>query len=86
MLHEELMRGESLLSVAERELIAAYVSGLNACPYCHGVHAATARRFGVSEHVLTDLLQDVERGPDRVKDETGLSAGLEADAAADEGW
>ena len=31
--HEVLMRGESPLSVAQRELIAAYVSGLNACSY-----------------------------------------------------
>ncbi len=29
--HEVLLRGPSPLSVAERELIAAYVSGLNAC-------------------------------------------------------
>ena len=30
-------------------MIAAYVSGLNRCRYCHGVHAATAQRLtGVS--------------------------------------
>jgi len=29
--HQALMRGPSPLSVADRELIAAYVSGLNAC-------------------------------------------------------
>jgi len=29
--HRALMRGPSPLSVADRELIAAYVSGLNAC-------------------------------------------------------
>lgn len=63
MLHEELMRGGSPFSVAERELIAAYVSGLNACSYCHGVHAATAHQFGVSEDLLTLLLQDIERAP-----------------------
>ncbi len=40
--HQALLRGPSPLSVAERELIAAFVSGLNACRYCHGVHTATA--------------------------------------------
>lgn len=32
--HEVLLRGESPFSAAERELIAAYVSGLNNCNYC----------------------------------------------------
>ncbi|MGH8918907.1 MAG: carboxymuconolactone decarboxylase family protein [Actinomycetes bacterium] len=47
--HQALLRGPSPLSVAERELIAAYVSGLNACGYCHGVHAAPAAAFGVPQ-------------------------------------
>lgn len=54
------MRGESALSEAERELIAAYVSGLNACTYCFGVHQNTARAFGVAEGLLVDLLADVD--------------------------
>jgi uncharacterized peroxidase-related enzyme len=58
-----LLRGPSPLPVAERELIAAYVSGLNACGYCHGVHAATARAFGVSEGTLAALLADVDSAP-----------------------
>lgn len=56
--HEVLMRGESPLSVAERELIAAYVSGLNSCQYCHGVHAITARQFGIREDLLKGLLDN----------------------------
>ncbi|MGH4017277.1 MAG: hypothetical protein ACRDSL_25785 [Pseudonocardiaceae bacterium] len=35
--HQVLLRGPSPLTVAERELIAAYVSGLNVCGYCHGI-------------------------------------------------
>jgi len=58
--HQILLRGPSPFTVAERELIAAYVSGLNACHYCHGVHGATAQAFGVSEGLLGDLLKDVE--------------------------
>lgn len=67
--HEALLRGPSPLTVAERELIAAFVSGLNACEYCHGVHEATAREFGVVEGPLVRLLSDVDASPvsDRLK-------------------
>ena len=58
--HEVLMRGPSPLSVAERELIAAFVSALNACDYCHGVHEATARQFGLDEATMTGLLVDID--------------------------
>ncbi len=58
--HEALMRGPSSLTVGERELIASYVSGLNACDYCHGVHRVTAARFGVREETLAGLIDDVE--------------------------
>lgn len=58
--HQVLLRGPSPLSVAERELIAAYVSGLNACEYCHGVHAATAAAFGIPEKQLSELVIDEE--------------------------
>jgi uncharacterized peroxidase-related enzyme len=58
--HTALMRGDSPLSEAERELIAAFVSGLNACSYCHGVHAATARAFGVDAQLLQQLVDDPE--------------------------
>lgn len=65
--HDVVLRGPSALTVGERELIAAYVSGLNACHYCHGVHGAVAEVFGVEEGVLTALLADVESAP--VRDE-----------------
>lgn len=61
--HQALLRGPSPLTVAERELIAAYVSGLNACGYCHGVHAATAEAFGIPEGTLAALLADVGTAP-----------------------
>src|SRR5712692_4146902 len=61
--HQALLRGPSPLTVAERELIAAYVSGLNACRYCHGVHTATAEAFGFPEGTLGALLADVATAP-----------------------
>jgi uncharacterized peroxidase-related enzyme len=61
--HELLMRGPSPFTVGERELIAAYVSGVNACTYCHGVHAATAEAFGVPPGLLAAALADLDTAP-----------------------
>jgi uncharacterized peroxidase-related enzyme len=61
--HEALLRGPSPLTMAERELIAAYVSGLNACRYCHGVHTATAALFGIGPDTLAAILSDVDAAP-----------------------
>jgi uncharacterized peroxidase-related enzyme len=41
-LAEILLRGPHTLSRGERELIAAYVSGLNECDFCRNSHAAFA--------------------------------------------
>jgi len=54
------LRGESPFSVAEREMMAAYISGINACSYCHGAHTAAAMRFGVAEVVISDLIDDFD--------------------------
>jgi AhpD family alkylhydroperoxidase len=56
LFHEALLRGTSPFTEAERELIAACVSGLNGCRYCHGVHTATAERLGVKEGAVAALL------------------------------
>jgi uncharacterized peroxidase-related enzyme len=61
--HELVMRGPSPFTAGERELIAAYVSGVNACGYCHGVHTATAEAFGVPEGLLTAALADLDGAP-----------------------
>lgn len=58
--HEVVLRGPSPLSVEQREMLAAFVSGLNSCTYCHGVHAATAKAFGVDQHLLASLVSDPE--------------------------
>ncbi|MEU8774902.1 carboxymuconolactone decarboxylase family protein [Streptomyces sp. NPDC048606] len=62
-LHERLLRGPSPFTVAERELMAAYVSGLNDCAYCHGIHTATAEAFGVPEGLLAAALEDLDGSP-----------------------
>ncbi|MGF1550331.1 MAG: carboxymuconolactone decarboxylase family protein [Sphingomonadaceae bacterium] len=67
--HDRLLRDRSPLTVATRELIAAYVSGLNACDYCHGAHIIAARNFGVDEELFGKLLADIDSAPveDRLK-------------------
>ncbi len=65
--HDALLRGESPLSVAERELIAAYVSGLNACGFCFSAHKLYARAFGIDEAVIDALVADLETAPVNAK-------------------
>lgn len=96
--HELLMRGESPLTVAERELIAAYVSGRNDCAYCHGVHTATAEAFGVPPGLLAALLTDLDSAPvddgmrvllayvGKLTTEPGRITDADADAVYAAGW
>lgn len=57
--HDRILRDWSPLTVAERELIAAYVSGLNACTYCHGAHVVAARVFGIDAALFDGLMADL---------------------------
>lgn len=58
--HEALLRGPSPFSEAQRELIAAYVSGLNHCGYCHAVHTATAERLGIEQGIVPRLMEEFD--------------------------
>lgn len=60
-LHEAILRADGPLSVGDREMIAAYVSGLNACVYGVGAHAAVARLMGMPEGLIDDLVTDLDR-------------------------
>jgi len=53
--HQVLLRGESPFSAAERELIAAYVSGLNNCKYCRAVHSQAAVALGIRAEVMENV-------------------------------
>ena len=63
------MRGPSPFTQGQRELIAAYVSGLNACKYCHSTHAGVAAAFGVEPDLFNVLLSNIDLAPveDRIK-------------------
>lgn len=58
--HQALLRGDSPFTVKERELMAAFVSGVNACRYCYGAHSAVAKLFGVPEGLFEDLVENLE--------------------------
>ena len=61
-LAQVLLRGESPLSEAERELIAAYVSHLNNCMFCRNSHAAAARcLYGDEKNTVDDVLNDMQQ-------------------------
>lgn len=59
-LSDVLLRAPSPLSIGEREMIAAFVSGLNACQFCHAAHKISARAFGIGEQIIAELLEDIE--------------------------
>lgn len=52
---ESVMVGDSVLSPAEREVIAAHVSKLNGCDFCHGVHSWTLAALGIDQHAIAAL-------------------------------
>lgn len=96
--HDVLLRGDSPFSIAERELIATYVSGLNACTFCFGAHKIYAKVFGIEESLIDAMMNDIDTAPlpanlklvlAYVKKLTVLPANLrtvDAQAVYDAGW
>ncbi len=63
-LHDALLRqDDSVFSIAERELIAAYVSALNTCEYCFGAHRTMAIAFGIEPDLIDALVSDFDTAP-----------------------
>jgi uncharacterized peroxidase-related enzyme len=57
-----LLRGESSLTEAEREMIAAYVSSLNECVFCSSAHTATTCALaGGKESGTQPMVSDLEQ-------------------------
>lgn len=57
-----LLRGESTLSEAERELIAAYVSKRNDTVFCMMSHAAASRElYGDNKNIVDEVLNDMQQ-------------------------
>ncbi|MEM9048397.1 MAG: carboxymuconolactone decarboxylase family protein [Pseudomonadota bacterium] len=96
--HDRLLRAPGELDIAARELIAAYVSGLNACQFCYGAHVIHAKAWGIAPETVEALLADPATAPveEKLKPILAYVAKLtqspammtEADAQAvyDAGW
>ena len=61
-LADVLLHRANSLSPGERELIAAYVSRLNDCAYCHASHAAIAASHLQDERLVASVM-DAPDGP-----------------------
>jgi uncharacterized peroxidase-related enzyme len=59
----EAMRGPSAWSVADRELMAAYVSKVNESAFCIGAHTATAGQAYQDTAKVRAVLTDLESAP-----------------------
>ena len=66
----DVLRGPSPWSPGERELLAGFVSRLNRCPYCAGIHTGVAM-LGLQRPVTIEQL-------DHWRDETEFSPQLRA--------
>ena len=63
-LAQVLLRGDSPLTPAERELIAVHVSARNDCMFCRDSHAAVAREFFDESRALVDCVINNVPSPD----------------------
>jgi len=57
---EGVMRAPSSVSLGLRELIAAYTSWINECPFCWKSHSAVAAELLGSEELVRSVLNDLE--------------------------
>jgi uncharacterized peroxidase-related enzyme len=60
---QEMMHEEASISVALRELIAAYTSSLNRCEFCMKAHAAVAAHLYGDEDLVASALRDPGSAP-----------------------
>ena len=97
-LHDIVLRGESPLTPGEREMIAAHVSGINACDYCYDAHTSIASDFGIDKSLFDEMQNDLDSAniPEKLKPILTYAAKLtvtpsrvtadDAQAVYDTGW
>ena len=61
--HDELMKGDSGLSKAEREMIAVVVSVANDCRYCISAHSAALRKMTKDPALADAIARDHAMAP-----------------------
>jgi hypothetical protein len=62
-LTHEAMRAQSDWSIGDRELMAAYVSKANECPFCVSAHSATSSMWYGDEIKVAGTLADLDTAP-----------------------
>jgi uncharacterized peroxidase-related enzyme len=62
-LTHEAMRGPSDWSIGDRELMAAFVSKVNDCPFCVAAHTATSSMWYRDDAKVTAALADLDTAP-----------------------
>lgn len=62
-LTHEAMRGQSPWSIGDRELMAAYVSKANECPFCVAAHSATSALWYGDDAKVAGVLSDLDTAP-----------------------
>lgn len=62
-LTHEAMRGQSQWSIGDRELMAAYVSKANECPFCVAAHSATSTMWYGDDAKVAGVLSDLDTAP-----------------------
>ncbi|TMV07804.1 carboxymuconolactone decarboxylase family protein [Ruegeria sediminis] len=63
-LNDAVMRQPSPFTPAEREAIAAYVSALNDCQYCHALHGRAAVNLGMEDGAVAAICERPEAPED----------------------
>lgn len=61
-LEAALREPNGMLDPAQRELVFAYVSGLNGCKFCHAAHRGVAEALGVEPGTIDRYLGDPSLG------------------------
>ncbi len=57
---DAILREDGELTVAQREMIATFVSGLNACTFCYGSHKIYAEVFGIDGDIIDAIIADID--------------------------
>lgn len=57
------MRGPSTWSIAERELMATYISRLNECRFCIKAHGAVSAKAYGNAAIVNEVLADLQTAP-----------------------
>ncbi|EME30309.1 carboxymuconolactone decarboxylase [Galdieria sulphuraria] len=65
-LHERILRGPSVLTSLQRELIGAFVSAVNRCDYSTAIRISVARGLGANDQLCEQLLSPLADNVDEL--------------------